>query len=75
MSSINTDMKSFIAISDIISLLNMSSGFLSIICSINHDFGLSAIFMIIAIMFDSVDGWVARKTNRQDDLGFGKNID
>ena len=75
MSSINTDMKSFIAISDIVSLLNMSSGFLAIISSINHNFELAAILMIIAIMFDSVDGWVARKTNRQDDLGFGKNID
>ncbi|WP_368660156.1 archaetidylserine synthase [Methanobrevibacter sp.] len=31
--------------------------------------------MIIAIMFDSVDGWVARKTKRDDRLGFGKNID
>ena len=57
MSGMNTEMKSFIAMSDIISLLNMSSG------------------MIIAIIFDSSDGWVARKTNRQDDLGFGKNID
>ena len=75
MSSINTDMKSFIAISDIISLLNMSSGFLAIISSIDHNFELAAILMIIAIMFDSVDGWVARKTNRQDNLGFGKNID
>ena len=75
MSNINSEMKSFVAISDLISLLNMSSGFLSIICSINHDFELSAILMIIAIMFDSIDGWVARKTNRQDDLGFGKNID
>lgn len=75
MSSINTDIKSFIAISDIISLLNMSSGFLSIIYSINQEFGIAAILMIIAIIFDSVDGWVARKTNRHDDLGFGKNID
>ena len=75
MNEINTKMKSFIAISDIISLLNMSSGFLSIISSINHNFELAAIFMLIAIMFDSVDGWVARKTNRQDDIGFGKNID
>ena len=71
----NTDMKSFIAISDIISLLNMSSGFLAIISSINHNFELSAILMILAIMFDSIDGWVARKTNRQDNFGFGKNID
>ena len=70
-----TNIQSFLAISDFVSLLNMSSGFLSIICSINHNFELSAILMIIAIMLDSIDGWVARKTNRQDDLGFGKNID
>lgn len=75
MSSMNTEIKSFIAISDIVSLLNMSSGFLAIISSINHDFELAAILMIIAIIFDSIDGWVARKTNRQDNLGFGKNID
>ncbi len=70
-----TNMKNFIALSDIISLLNMASGFLSIICSINHEFRIAAILMIIAIMFDSSDGWVARKINRQDELGFGKNID
>ena len=75
MSIMNTEMKSFIAISDIISLLNMASGFLSIVSSINRNFELAAILMIIAIIFDSSDGWVARKTNRQDDLGFGKNID
>ena len=69
------NMKDFIALSDIISLLNMASGFLSIICSINHEFRIAAILMIIAIMFDSSDGWVARKINRQDELGFGKNID
>lgn len=75
MSDMNTDMKSFIAMSDIISLLNMSSGFLSAISSINHNFELAAILMLIAIIFDSSDGWVARKINRQDELGFGKNID
>lgn len=71
----NTKIQSFIALSDIISLLNMSSGFLSIIFSINQEYSIAAILMIIAIMFDSADGWVARKINRQDDLGFGKNID
>ena len=71
----DTNIKKFIAISDIISLLNMSSGFLSIISSINGQFELAALLMILAIMFDSVDGWVARKTNRNDELGFGKNID
>ena len=70
-----TNIQNFLAISDFVSLLNMSSGFLSIICSINHNFELAAILMIIAVMFDSIDGWVARKTNRNDSLGFGKNID
>ncbi|MBQ6099416.1 MAG: archaetidylserine synthase [Methanobrevibacter sp.] len=71
----DTNIKKFIAISDIISLLNMSCGFLSIINALNNNFELSALLMIFAIMFDSVDGWVARKTNRQDTLRFGKNID
>ena len=71
----STNMKSFIALSDIISLLNMASGFLAIIFSINQELNIAAILMIIAIMFDSADGWVARKINRQDELGFGKNID
>ena len=75
MKDMDTDMKSFIAISDIVSLLNMSSGFLAIISSINNNLTLAAILMIIAIIFDSIDGWVARKTNRHDNLGFGKNID
>ena len=71
----DTNIRKFIAISDIISLLNMTCGFLSVLSSINHNFELAALLMIFAIMFDSVDGWVARKTNRQDTLGFGKNID
>ena len=71
----STKIQDFIAVSDIISLLNMSSGFISIVNSINSNFEMAAIFMILAIMFDSVDGWVARKTNRNDTLGFGKNID
>ena len=75
MSKINTNITSFIALPDIISLLNMSSGFLAIISSINNNFELASILMIIAIIFDSLDGWVARKTNRQNDFCFGKNID
>ena len=43
--------------------------------SINHNFYLASIFMIFSLLFDSVDGWIARKTNRNDKYGFGKNID
>ena len=71
----NTKIQSFIAISDIVSLMNMGSGFISIIMSINHDFYLASIFMIFSLLFDSVDGLIARKTNRNDEFSFGKNID
>lgn len=71
----STNILSFIALSDIISLLNMSSGFLSIIYSVNNEFTLAVSFILLAIMFDSVDGWVARKINRNDQFEFGKNID
>ena len=67
MKTYDTKIRSFLAISDIVSLLNMSSGLMSIIQSINHNYELSALFMMLAIVFDSVDGWVARKINRHDD--------
>ena len=71
----NTKMQSFIGLSDLVSLMNMSCGFLSILMSINHNFYYAAMFMILSLLFDSIDGWVARKTNRLDEYEFGKNID
>ena len=71
----NTKIQSFVAISDLVSLMNMSAGFLSIVMSIHNNFYLAAILMIFSLLFDSVDGWVARKTNRVDEYEFGKNID
>lgn len=70
-----TGMEHFISIPDLISLSNMSSGFLSIICAINNNLTLSALFIILAMFFDSIDGWTARKIGRKDNFGFGKNID
>ena len=71
----NTKIESFVAISDLVSLMNMTSGFLSIIMSVKQDFFLASILMIFSLLFDSIDGWVARKTNRVDEFEFGKNID
>lgn len=71
----NTKMQNFVGLSDLVSLMNMSCGFLSILMSINHNFYYAAIFMILSLLFDSIDGWVARKTNRLDEYEFGKNID
>ncbi|MGN1362348.1 MAG: archaetidylserine synthase [Methanobrevibacter sp.] len=70
-----TGMEHFIAIPDFISLSNMGSGFLSIICAINNNLSLATLFIILAIIFDSCDGWTARKVGRNDIHGFGKNID
>lgn len=70
-----TKITSFMALSDIVSLLNMLSGFLSIILSINGYLEYATISMFFSLLFDSVDGWVARQTNRNDQYGFGKNID
>lgn len=71
----NTKIQDFIALSDIVSLMNMSCGFLSAVMSIKQDFFLAAILMIFSLLFDSIDGWVARKTDRIDEYEFGKNID
>jgi archaetidylserine synthase len=65
----------FMAVPDLISLLNLSFGFLSILMAIKGQITISAIFIIIALIFDSADGWVARKLSRIDEHGFGKNID
>jgi archaetidylserine synthase len=67
--------KDYLALPDLISLLNASAGFLSILMLLNGNFVFSAQLMLLAVIFDSLDGWVARKTKRDDEFGFGKNID
>ncbi len=69
------NIRSYTSIADLFSIANASSGFLSIIMASMGDFVLSAKFMLLAVVFDSVDGWVARKTKRDDIYGFGKNMD
>ena len=46
----NTKMQNFVGLSDLISLMNMSCGFLSVLMSINHDFYYAAIFMILSLV-------------------------
>ncbi|MDR0900855.1 MAG: archaetidylserine synthase, partial [Methanobrevibacter sp.] len=65
----------FLAVPDLISLLNLTFGFLAILMALNEEIAISAMFIIVALIFDSVDGWVARKLSRNDEYGFGKNID
>jgi len=69
------NIRSYTSIADLFSIANASSGFLSILMASMGDLVLSAKFMLIAVIFDSVDGWVARKINREDESGFGTNMD
>lgn len=69
------NIKSYMSYADLVSLGNASFGFLSILMVFEGYFGLAAQFMLIAVIFDSLDGWVARRTKRVDHYGFGENID
>lgn len=69
------NMKYYMSYADIVSLGNASFGFLSILMILNGYLALAAQFILVAVIFDSLDGWVARKTKRVDEFGFGENID
>ena len=53
----------------ILTTFGMFAGFYSIIASINGDFTLAAISIMIAMLWDALDGRVARLTNTQSDFG------
>ena len=53
----------------ILTTFGMFAGFYSIIASINSDFTLAAISIMIAMMWDTLDGRVARLTNTQSAFG------
>ncbi len=69
------NIKEYITFPDFISLLNASFGFLAIMMVLEGDLNLASMFILIAVIFDCLDGWVARKSNRVDHFGFGKNVD
>jgi archaetidylserine synthase len=60
---------------DFVSIANASSGFLAIIMAISGNLVLAAKFLLLAVIFDALDGWVARRTKREDECGFGINMD
>ena len=65
----------FLAIPDVISILNLVFGFLAILMVMDNHLTYAASCILVAVVFDSIDGWVSRKLNRDDPFGFGKNID
>ena len=70
-----TGIRFFLRVPDLISLLNLSFGFLAILVAFNGNIMLSSILIILSVVFDSIDGWVARKVGIEDKYEFGKNID
>ncbi len=75
MANPNFNIRNCVSIPDFVSLLNASSGILAIFLTLFGEYFIAAQLMILAIIFDSTDGWIARKLNRFDGSDFGKNID
>jgi CDP-diacylglycerol---serine O-phosphatidyltransferase len=48
---------------------NMFFGFYAIICSLNEKFSQAAVFIMIAAVFDTLDGKIARATNTTSKFG------
>lgn len=69
------NIRHYTSVADLVSIANASSGFLSIVMITMGNLVLAAKFILLAVIFDALDGWVARKTKRDDEYGFGKNID
>ncbi|MBI5680227.1 MAG: archaetidylserine synthase [Methanobacterium sp.] len=69
------NIRHYTSVADLVSIANASSGFLSIVMITMGNLVLAAKFILLAVIFDALDGWVARKINREDEYGFGKNID
>jgi CDP-diacylglycerol--serine O-phosphatidyltransferase len=65
--------KGIYVLPNLITLSSMFAGFYSIIASLNSDYELAAWAIMIASVFDALDGWVARMTHTA--TRFGIEID
>jgi CDP-diacylglycerol---serine O-phosphatidyltransferase len=67
----NTMMFTFIRkqAANILTVINMVMGLVSILLSIQSDFKLSCLFIVIAALTDRFDGWVARRLNTTSKIG------
>ena len=50
-------------------VMNLMSGYLSVLATINGKFSMAAYLIIIATQFDALDGKVARKMNQPSNFG------
>jgi len=72
-----TNILKMITIADLASLANAICGFLAIMMIISHNLTSSAMFLLLAVIFDSIDGTLARIFNQGDidHIIFGETID
>ncbi len=73
-----TDLEEFrilnlIKFADIFTLINVALGLISIVFSINNNFDYAAFVLIIAVIFDYLDGKIAKTMQQQST--FGKELD
>ncbi|MEM4268374.1 MAG: CDP-diacylglycerol--serine O-phosphatidyltransferase [Candidatus Woesearchaeota archaeon] len=66
-------LRELLKFADFFTLANAVSGVLSIFFSLNKDFLLSSIMMLIAVFFDAVDGRLARWLKQENE--FGRQLD
>ncbi len=70
-----TNIIKMMGIADIASLLNALSGMFAIFAAYYHDATLSALLLILAVLFDAIDGPLARRFPSQTSEVFGETID
>lgn len=58
---------------DVLTLANLAAGFLSLLASITHLYSFAVGFLLAAVVFDALDGALARKTRQAN--AFGKELD
>ncbi|MAG91347.1 CDP-diacylglycerol--serine O-phosphatidyltransferase [Candidatus Woesearchaeota archaeon] len=58
---------------DLFTLLNVATGLVSIVLSITNHFNLAATMLLIAVIFDYLDGKIAKSMHQQN--SFGKELD
>ncbi|OKY78576.1 MAG: Phosphatidylserine synthase PssA [Candidatus Methanohalarchaeum thermophilum] len=64
-----------IALPDIASLLNLTSGFIAITFLTRENYILAAKFILLSGIFDGIDGLIARKISNRKEAKFGIELD
>lgn len=54
---------------NVVTLLNIIFGSLSLIYTLNHDYKIAAILILVAVVMDGLDGKVARKLDAESEMG------